>query len=104
MSKHPSETAPADHPQAVPGAHRQQVLQWLVDGLDVPTIARRINRKPQVVQRHVDELLKRLGVATPAEALEKLAQGAGLPGASSTPEGAEPSASDAVAPQPAAAG
>jgi DNA-binding NarL/FixJ family response regulator len=98
MPKRKPETTTVDHLQSVPGAHRQQVLQWLVDGLDVPTIARRINRKPPVVQRHVDELLKRLGAATPAEALEKIAEAdaADLAGEASMPQAAEP--------QPATAG
>ena len=91
--------AATDAAQQVPGARQRELLQWLAQGVDLREAARRLNRRPQVVQHHLTALLARLGVATPAEALQKLASGA----APAAEPGAEPAADEsAAAPQAAA--
>lgn len=87
------ESASADAAQKVPGPRQRELLQWLADGVEMREAAQRLKRRPQVVQHHVAALLARLGVTTPAEALQKLTEAAAPPAEPTSDEGA-------AAPQP----
>jgi DNA-binding NarL/FixJ family response regulator len=97
MSRLESESNPPESQQQLAPRHQHQVLQWLAEGIDVREVARRLNRRPQVVQQHVAALLARLGVATPAEALARLGSAtASQPGPDAVPDaGSAPAAETA---------
>ena len=103
MSDLNSELNPAENSQSVSPKHQHEALRLLADGLDMNEVARRLNRRPRVVQQHVAALLARLGVATPAEALARLGNAVApesAPVAASDPGGNRPGE---AAPEPAAA-
>jgi DNA-binding NarL/FixJ family response regulator len=61
----------ADRPLAVSERERE-VLMWLAQGVSPQEVAHRLKRHQRAVRARVKALLERLGVSTPAEALQRI--------------------------------
>lgn len=94
MPKTKPQAAAAADENHLPGERLRQALKWLAAGHPMADVAQRLNRRPQVVSRHIAAELVRLGVGSAAQALQAL-DAAGPPG-DAAPAVAEPAVAEAA--------
>jgi DNA-binding NarL/FixJ family response regulator len=95
MPKIKPQAAAAADENRLPGERLRQALKWLAAGHPMADVAKRLNRRPQVVARHIAAELARLGVGSAAQALQALA--AAGPASDAAPAADEPAVAEEAA-------